>query len=686
MPAPDFSAIFDATPSPYLVLDAELRIVSVNKAYLRATSTVHGQLIGQHMFDAFPDNPDDPEASGVENLRASLLRVLHDKSVDTMAIQKYDIRVTGADGTRFEERYWSPINTPVFDASGNISHIIHRVEDITDFVNSRNRSVSMAAKIQDQELEIEIANRRLREAKDKLEERVAARTEAQRRVEEKLRASEQRFRTMADSIPQIVWIVDAAGRGIYFNKQWVTYTGVDLNDTTPKEVADEFVHPDDCARTLDAWMHARQNGQTFGVEHRIRSATGEYHWFLVRAEPYRDTESGDIVLWFGTSTDVDDRKLAEDALRESDRRKDEFLAMLAHELRNPLAPIAAAADLLTLGRIDEARIRQTSGIIKRQVGHMTGLVDDLLDVSRVTRGRVKLDKTVLDAKKILYDAVEQVRPLIELRRHRLSVQTSPEAGFVCGDVKRLVQVIANLLNNAAKYTQEGGEIVLAMDVDGSHVRVAVSDNGIGIAPELQPTVFDLFTQAERASDRSQGGLGIGLALVKSLVELHGGHVTVHSEGMGKGSCFVVCLPGVNVDVVSPHAGQQRGVPAQPGKMLKVLIVDDNADAAQMLGMFIEELGHEVVIEHHPERAIERARAIAPEVCLLDIGLPDMDGNELAGWLRRQPETAHSVLIAVTGYGQDRDRDTAFSAGFDHYFAKPVDTAKLVSLLSAIGKS
>jgi CheY-like chemotaxis protein/anti-sigma regulatory factor (Ser/Thr protein kinase) len=293
---------------------------------------------------------------------------------------------------------------------------------------------------------------------------------------------------------------------------------------------------------------------------------------------------------------------------------------------------------------------------------------------------------VLDAKKMLSDAVEQVRPLIEMRRHRLVVRTPPEPGFVCGDLKRLVQVIANLLNNAAKYTPEGGEIVLGMDVGDSHVDVSVSDNGIGIAPELQATVFDLFTQADRASDRSQGGLGIGLALVKSLVELHGGQVSVHSEGTGKGSRFVLRLPRVDAGLASPLPHGERKTAPLParGRALKVLVVDDNVDAAQMLGMFIEELGHEVVIEHHPRRAIERARTAAPEVCLLDIGLPDMDGNELARWLRRQPGTAKSTLIAITGYGQDQDRDTALAAGFDHHFAKPVDSAKLAGLLSEIG--
>jgi PAS domain S-box-containing protein len=951
----DFAALFDATPSPYLVLAADFSIVSVNQAYLRATRTVHEQIVGRDIFDVFPDNPGDPAASGVANLRASLQRVLHTRCADTMAIQKYDIPVSTPDGLVFEERHWSPINTPVLDGHGEVSHIIHCVEDVTEFVRARDLTARMESTIGDQALEIEIANRRLREANDALEQRVAARTEAQRLTEEKLRASEARFRLMADAIPQIVWIVDDTGRGVYFNKQWSTYTGIPLDSTTPAEISIDFVHPDDHAATLQAWERARQSGQSFSVEHRMRSASGEYRWFLVRAELFRQPQSGEIDLWFGTSTDVHDRKLAEaalrkseeryrslfetidqgfciidvmfdesghardyrfceinpsfeqqsgladavgktvrelapdhesdwfdiygrvattgesirfeneakalnrwfdvfasrieeedgakvallfkditeqkrmtetlrrseqaaieaarqadaernrldallqaapvgivvsdtegtillanaahrhlwggelgerrgwwadqserhgrrleprewatfrildgeenprdivtieslefpavrhtvlitgapvkdgqgnivgavvaqmdisdrikaeDALRQADRRKDEFLAMLAHELRNPLAPIAAAADLLALGRTDEARIRQTSGIIARQVRHMTGLVDDLLDVSRVTRGLVKIEKTKLDAKKILADAVEQVRPLIEMRLHRLAVHTPPEAAFVSGDAKRLVQVIANLLNNAAKYTPEGGDIVLGMEVDGSHIKVAVSDNGIGMTPELQPRAFDLFTQAARSSDRAQGGLGIGLALVKSLVELHGGRITVHSDGIGKGSRFEVCLPHSVENDASSDTGVHRVALASPSRILKVMVVDDNVDAAHMLGMFLETLGHRVLIEHHPRKAIERARIDTPDIFLLDIGLPEMDGNELVRRLRSQPETAQATFIAVTGYGQEQDRDTALHAGFDYHFAKPIDSSKLAGLLSERGK-
>jgi PAS domain S-box-containing protein len=248
----DFSALFDAAPSPYLVLSHDLRIVSVNQAYLNATSTRRKDILGRDVFDVFPDNPDDATASGVANLHASLQRALSTRRAGTMAIQKYDIRIPTADGTRFEERFWSPVNTPVLNAEGEVTHIIHRVEDVTEFVRTRDDRARMASQVDDQALEIEIANRRLREANETLEQRVAARTEAQRLTEEKLRASELRFRLMADSIPQIVWIVDDSGHGVYFNKQWSAYTGIALDPTKPADVSEQFVHPDDHAVTMQA--------------------------------------------------------------------------------------------------------------------------------------------------------------------------------------------------------------------------------------------------------------------------------------------------------------------------------------------------------------------------------------------------------------------------------------------------
>lgn len=380
-----------------------------------------------------------------------------------------------------------------------------------------------------------------------------------------------------------------------------------------------------------------------------------------------------------------ERSRVETALRLADQRKDEFLAMLAHELRNPLAPIGAAADLLHIARLDEARVRQTSEIISRQVKHMTSLIDDLLDVSRVTRGLIALTMTALDAKQIVSDAIEQVRPLIEARRHQLAVQLAAEPAFVRGEHKRLVQVLTNLLNNAAKYTPEGGNIALKLEVSDGSVNIIVTDDGIGMTPDLVARAFELFAQAERTVDRSQGGLGLGLALVKSLVELHNGSVTAVSKGIGEGAEFRIVLPRIaRVDDASPVEHDDPSLPAAGG--LKIMVVDDNSDAATMLAMFLEELGHTVVIEHDPEKALERARTDMPDVYLLDIGLPAIDGNELARRLRSQSKAKKLVLIAVTGYGGEMDRKNSALAGFDHHFIKPVDTTRLAQLLDRISKS
>lgn len=386
----------------------------------------------------------------------------------------------------------------------------------------------------------------------------------------------------------------------------------------------------------------------------------------------------------GVFSDITERTRVEQELREAGRRKDEFLAMLAHELRNPLAPISAAAELLRLGRADEAWIKQASAIITRQVSHMTGLVDDLLDVSRVTRGLVTIERKRLDARHIVFDAVEQIGPLIEARGHRLSVQTASEPAFVLGDQKRLVQVLTNLLSNAVKYTPEGGEIELAVEPRDGHVRVSVSDNGIGMTQELVDRAFDLFAQAERTSDRSQGGLGIGLALVKSLVSLHGGTVAAHSDGMGKGSRFTICLPHAKEAAEEGQGRHRAGIATAVDKPLKILVVDDNADAAQTLSMLVRAMGHLVAVEHSSHSTLERVRQDPPDVCLLDIGLPDMDGNVLARCIRSMPEMAHAVLVAVTGYGQETDRRRALDAGFDHHFVKPVDSRRLADILADAG--
>jgi PAS domain S-box-containing protein len=397
---------------------------------------------------------------------------------------------------------------------------------------------------------------------------------------------------------------------------------------------------------------------------------------------------GLMVIAVDITTEVESRSHVERLnveLEAAARAKDEFLAMLAHELRNPLAPIGAAAELLQITALDEKRVRQTSQVIGRQVRHMTALVDDLLDVSRLTRGLVDLDRASLDIRHVVANAVEQVTPLIQARRHRLALHLPPEMTIINGDKKRLIQVVANILNNAAKYTPENGNIVLSVEVHADQVEIKVEDNGIGMEASLVARAFDLFSQAERTSDRSSGGLGLGLALVRSLTELHGGRVSCKSPGPGKGSTFSVYLPRQvdNKDGSDKPSGDRTN--GQKVTSLRILVVDDNEDAAAMIAMLLEALGHHVLVEHSSSKALERAIRYAPQVCILDIGLPEMDGIELARRLRARPETAHALLIAVTGYGQDQDRQRTKAAGFDHHLVKPADIKQLSAILEGFKK-
>ncbi|MGV3740767.1 MAG: hybrid sensor histidine kinase/response regulator [Burkholderiaceae bacterium] len=370
----------------------------------------------------------------------------------------------------------------------------------------------------------------------------------------------------------------------------------------------------------------------------------------------------------------------EDALRQANHRKDEFLAMLAHELRNPLAPISAGAHLLKMSPAHPHVVEEVGDIIIRQTEHLNGLINDLLDVSRLTRRVASLKKERVDMKQVLSDAAEQVRPLIENLRHQFDMQLPPEPIIVFGDYKRLVQVVANLLNNAAKYTPEGGTLCMRLRQTGRQVILDVSDTGIGIPPALLEDVFELFTQAERNPDRAQGGLGIGLALVKALVELHGGSVSARNNRPRPGATFTVTLNAheESESIILNDAEARRAAPA---RAMHLLIVDDNADAADMLARFLETSGHEVDVCYRPSDALERARQKRYNAFILDIGLPEMDGNVLARRLRHLPETANAYFIALTGYGEHFNRQTAIRAGFDHYLVKPANPVALLQLLA-----
>lgn len=498
-------------------------------------------------------------------------------------------------------------------------------------------------------------------------------------TEAALRESEAKFRTIANAMPQMVWSTRPDGFHDYYNDQWYQFTGVERH-STDGDGWNALFHPDDQARAWAAWRHSLATGNPYEIQYRLRHHTGEYRWTLGRALAVVD-QGGRITRWMGTCTDIHDQKLAEDGLKKQSERKDEFLAMLAHELRNPLAPISTSAHLLKLSGGDQARVGQLSEVISRQVDHMTNLVDDLLDVSRVTRGLVDLTMEPVDMKVVLNHAIEQVRPLIESRRHELQLRIASAAAHAQGDRTRLVQVLANLLNNAAKYTPRGGLISVALRVEDDTIEVEVSDTGSGIAPTLLPYVFDLFSQGERSPDRAQGGLGLGLSLVKQLTALHGGEITAISEGAGRGSKFKLTLPLATFQQAQATPEEQSVAEGKEVRARNVMIVDDNADAGQALAALLEFEGHVVSVFGDAKNALSAASTQQTDVFILDIGLPGMDGYELARRLRAKPTTASALMIALTGYGQAHDRVLSSAAGFDHHLVKPVDIGLLLALLT-----
>lgn len=373
-----------------------------------------------------------------------------------------------------------------------------------------------------------------------------------------------------------------------------------------------------------------------------------------------------------------ERVQAEESLRLADRRKDEFLATLGHELRNPLAPLLTALQLLQATGMQDPVAVRVSAVMGRQINHLVRLVNDLLEVSRITRGLIEVRREMLDLTAVLYSAIDTSRPGLNAAGHKLSIELSPEPVVVCGDAVRLTQVFSNLLTNAAKYTNEGGHVSICVKSDGYRAMVSVRDNGIGIAADQLPSVFDMFTQVNRSSRHAQGGLGIGLTLVRSLVALHGGRVEARSDGLGCGSEFVVELPVVAASAVGPiESSSPKQFPRR-----RILIVDDNRDAAETLGELLRALGATVSVAHSGSDALEKLRSFGPDSVLLDIGMPDMDGYEVARRIRATAEYGRILLIALTGWGQEHDQRRSRAAGFDQHVVKPPDIDRLRELLTA----
>ncbi len=460
-----------------------------------------------------------------------------------------------------------------------------------------------------------------------------------------------------------------------------------LLERSPELVLLDVRLPDGNGRELCAWIKASEKtAQTLVLQtsashieasHRVASLEAGADAYLV--EPMEPEELVATVRALLRVRKAErELHVALEALQEADRRKDEFLAMLAHELRNPLAPISNAVDIL---RSDDPAIRERArGIIARQVEHLARLVGDLLDVSRITQRKVTLQPAVVTLASILEAAIEANRPLLERQRHELATAWPHEPLWLRVDAVRLTQVVGNLLNNAAKFTRPGGRIALEADIEGDTLAIRVSDNGMGISAEVLPRVFELFTQGERSLDRSQGGLGIGLSVVRGLVEMHGGTVRAQSGGSGQGSRFEIRLPLPDLRADPPEA---RGARAPDGAPRRILVVEDNVDAAEAMQLVLRGRGHEVATVSDGREALALARTFRPDVILLDIGLPGIDGYQLAVLLREAPETARARIIAVSGYGQERDVQRSREAGFDLHLVKPVDAGRLSDAIGAV---
>jgi len=403
----------------------------------------------------------------------------------------------------------------------------------------------------------------------------------------------------------------------------------------------------------------------------------------IAVSPIEDTR-GNIIGASKITRDITESKRAEAALRETDRRKDEFLATLAHELRNPLAPIRQAALISRAEGASEAQKRWSHDVISRQVHHMSLLLDDLLDVSRITRGTLELRLEMADLRDIVDAAVEAARPSIDAKRHGFSVQLPDSPLQILVDPLRMAQILSNLLTNAAKYTDPAGQIELRADYSDEQVTVVVKDSGIGIPPSAMKSVFEMFSQVKSAQDRSEGGLGIGLALAKGLVELHGGSIEAQSAGIGRGSQFIMRLPRRAQDIKSTSdPARGRHAPAAPRR---ILVADDNRDAAESLAMLLQIDGHELRVEYDGPGAIAAFADFAPQVALLDIGMPGFNGYEVARLVRQREAGNGAVLIALTGWGQERDREMALAAGFNHHFTKPIDPECIHEILRGLSSS
>jgi PAS domain S-box-containing protein len=497
-------------------------------------------------------------------------------------------------------------------------------------------------------------------------------------VQETLQQERALLRQVIDAVPSTIFVKSREGQFLLGNEALAQSYGTSTGSLVGLTEKDFNPNADE----LDHFQQNDLNVINTGIpkiipEVKVTHADGSVHWYNTVKIPLFDGGRCDKLLV--VATDITERKRANEALQEASRRKDEFLAMLAHELRNPLAPIKNAVQLLKMQETANPKLEWCRDVIDRQVTHLARLLDDLLDVARIMQGKITLKTERFELNEIVKNAVETIQPLIDSREQELIISQPMKSLWIEGDRVRLAQVLWNLLHNAAKYTSEGGKIMLTVTRESSDAVIEIRDTGIGIAPEILPQIFDLFIQADHSLAHCQGGLGVGLTLVRQLVEIHGGTITAASAGIDLGSTFTVRLPALPLE-----SSMNEPAPAEssPAPKFRILVVDDYPAGAESLKLLLKEEGYEVETAESGMQALERAQTFHPQVVLLDIGLPDLDGYEVAKRLRMMKSTRDALLIALTGYGQAKDIETSRSAGFDHHLLKPIDFVKLLALLSS----
>ncbi len=499
----------------------------------------------------------------------------------------------------------------------------------------------------------------------------------QKRTLDALHESDERLKFALSAARMMAWEWDVTTGTAIRSDNAIEILGVPSSSI---KAFQDLIHPDDRARVEAMVAQALRGEALYDAEFRIITPDGRLLWIADQARLRRD-HAGRPTHLTGISVDITERKRSEQLLQEADRRKNEFLAMLAHELRNPLAPIRSAAHVLRLLGPENEKLKWARDVIERQVLHMTRLIDDLLDISRISRGRIQLQKVPVSIASVVAGARETVRPLTEARNQSVDIVMPAEPGSVLGDETRLVQVLSNLLNNAVKFTPKGGRITLTVSTLAQEVFITVRDTGIGIPADMLERVFDLFTQLDSSLERSEGGLGIGLTLVKNLVEMHGGTVGARSEGRGKGSEFTVRLPLLpETPEVGPAPTADGDEAAPTSRRLRILVVDDNRDAAQSLCMLLDLLGHETRAAHDGPSGLDITKEFRPQAAFIDIGMPGMSGYEVCGRLRKLTHMQEVVCVALTGFGAEEDRERSRDAGFDHHLVKPLELAALRDIL------